>query len=176
MSTHPSLPHDNVPADLPSSPSSKNMTTHITKAGKDALFAYFDCPPKSLQGGNSLPRHVRQVWLERKRGGRMRGEPRRAQRAQPQRVPDNKYARTGGAYHAHGRVGNACTGAHGVHDEHDHSGYAENAYAKMGGGYHCTTRGAGERCTRVSSPYDDMRSRSGSNGPACDDMKIGVGV
>ena len=63
-----------------------------------------------------------------------------------------------------------------MHDEHDRSGYAENAYAKMGGGYHCTTRGAGERCTRVSPPYDDMRSGSGSNGPACDDMKIGVDV
>jgi hypothetical protein len=107
MSAYPSSPHDNVPADLPSSPSSKNTTTRITKAGKDALFAYFNGPPTSLQRGNPLPRRVRQVWPKRKRGGRVRGEPRRAQRAQPQRVPENEYAKTGGGYHARGRGGDA---------------------------------------------------------------------
>ena len=124
MSDHPSLPHDNVPANLPSSPSSKNTTTYITKAERDDIFASFDGPPKrddtaspslvpapspsaSLQRGNPLPRRVRQVWPKRKRGGRVRGEPRRARRAHPQRVPENEYAKTGRGYHARGRGGDA---------------------------------------------------------------------
>jgi hypothetical protein len=122
--SHPLSPHDNVPADLPSYPSSKNTTSCITKAGKDALFAYFDGSPKrddaaspslvpapslsaSLQRGNLLPRRVRQAWPKRKRGGHVTGEPRRARRAQPQRVPENEYAKTGGGYHARGRGGDA---------------------------------------------------------------------
>ena len=168
MSDHPWSPYDNVPADLPSSLSSKNTTTHITKAERDDIFASFDGPPKrddavspslvpapspsaSLQRGNPLPRRVRQVWPKRKRGGRVRGELWRARRAHPQRVPENEYAKTGGGYHARGRGGDAAfmyAVAVGAYTKYGRGG---NTGTSVQGPTACTTSttAAGTRRTRM---------------------------
>ena len=169
MSDPPSLPHDNVPADLLSSPSSKNTKTHITKAERDDVFASFDGPPKrddaaspslvpapspsaSLQRGNPLPRRVRQVWPKQKCGGRVHGEPRRARRAHPQRVPENEYAKTGGGYHTRGRGGDAAfmyAVAVGAYTKYGRDG---NTGSSVQGHTACTTRtiAAVTRRTRTS--------------------------
>ena len=108
-------------------------------------------PSASLQRGNPLPRRVRQVWPKQKCGGRVHGEPRRARRAHPQRVPENEYAKTGGGYHARGRGGDAAfmyAVAVGAYTKYGRGG---NTGTSVQGPTACTTNttAAGTRRTRT---------------------------